>query len=187
MGVAETVKMLVLLLLAASSLVRSQANSECQEVVASDLGDMSGPSTIGLIADSGASGDGSVPPYVQLLQYKTVCLAVGETRDRYRFASVVARYNCSGIVSLISPIECDATGTSTYTAQFDLQCSAGPEWTLSFATGKNVFPPPHASFDTVLRKNCSICIDPDELDTVNVDTITHCAGKFWRRLLCVCI
>lgn len=173
----------VLILLTALSAVTGQ-DPECPEVQASDLGNTTSPTGEGLIAAITLVGDasGSPPPDVQLLNFTIVCLAVGTERNRYRLASVVTEYSCSGAVPVTSPIACDDSGTTVYRVQFDLQCtdgSDGPEWERStvaaIVSGDSVFEPPSASLDSALSKQCSLCVDPDVLG--GTDTTTHCTGN----------
>ena len=113
--------MLLLLLCAVLSLTRGQ--DECPEIQESDLGNTTTPGTSGLIAE--ALGEPSQTPNILVLQANIVCLGAGPTRGRYRYASVVASYTCTGSVSQGS-----CTGEITL-SQFDYECAdvgSGPEW-----------------------------------------------------------
>ncbi len=163
--------------------VMGQVDS-CVVPQASDLGSTSAPSDLpAIITTAATAGDSS--PSVQLFEFNTVCLAVGVERDMYRFASVVAEFSCSGAVPPGSSLDCDSSGTTNYTAQFDLECNTGA-WILNASTifgsnASNVFQPADANLTTALRKDCSFCIDPvrsTAFGGVDITADSHCSGMF---------
>ncbi len=182
-GAGLPLAILLLIVLNGCSQVSGQLG-ECSIVQASDLGDTSAPSAQpAIITNAAIAGDASGRPDVQLFGYRVVCLTVATTRDLYSYASVLAEFSCSGAVSALSQLDCDDTGgTTNYTAQFDVECSLSNTWQLAETTpGDNVFQPPHASFATQQRKDCSVCVDPNESATLggrDIDMETHCAGTF---------
>ena len=156
--------------------VRGQ--NECPEIQESELGSTTTPGTSGLIADAVTLGDSGSAPDILVLDSQTVCLAAGPTRDRYRYASVVVSFNCSGSLG-----PGNALGISTcdgeLTVQFDFECFAGPQWGRALTLGgDNVFNPSDGSLTTSLRTDCSFCVDPAEAGSLGltVDMATHCAG-----------
>ncbi len=160
---------------------------ECPQVQASDLGNTSTPSRLGLISEATLIGDnsGSDSPNVQLLNFTVVCLAVGTTRDRYRFASVVTEYSCSGPVPASSSIPCNDSGTTVYSAQFDLEC-IGSGWSLAQSTLTVNLANTTGSLESSLTRQCSVCVEPTVATAnfgLDVDNATHCAGKNQNQLL----
>ncbi len=163
---------------------QTTGQDECVAVQGSDLGSTSTPSSMpAIITDAAKFGDGSTTLNVQLFNFSLVCLAVGLEANRYRYASVVVEYSCSGTVPAGSPLGCDSGGTTNYTAQFDLECNTGA-WILSATLltsgGANVFQPPHATVNTEQRKDCSFCVDPTRSTALeaNISADTHCSGMY---------
>ena len=162
--------------------VRGQ--NECPAIQESELGNTTTPGTSGLIADAITLGDSGSVPDILVLDSQTVCLAVGPTRDLYRYVSVVVSFNCSGSLA-----PGNALGISTcdgeLTVQFDFECVAGPQWQRAVTLGgDNVFNPADGSLTTSLRTDCSFCVDPTIAGSfgLTVDMATHCAGRLknWR-------
>ena len=180
LGGGAVLKMLLLLLIlfsAAVSLARGQ--NECPEIQESELGSTTTPGTSGLIADAVTLGDSGSAPDILVLDSQTVCLAVGPTRDRYRYASVVVSFNCFGSLA-----PGNALGISScngdLTVQFDFECVAGPQWQRALTLGgDNVFNPADGSLTTSLRTDCSFCVDPTIAGSLGLtaDMATHCAGN----------
>ncbi len=168
-----------------------EATGSCLAVKASELGDVAAPNTTGLIAASAIAGDLATPPNVQLFAFTEVCLAVAEARGMYRYASVVASYSCAGAVTANSPIPCE-TISANYSAQFDFECDSDNNWTLSVtplaivAGAEAAFFPSHGGFDTLLRKDCLLCVDPTASSRFGlaIDNSTHCAGRRCNNVLC---
>ena len=151
---------------------------ECPGIQESELGSTTTPGTSGLIADAITLGDPGSAPDILVLDAQTVCLAAGPTRDRYRYASVVVSFNCSGSLA-----PGNALGISTcdgeLTVQFDFECVSGPQWQRALTLGgDNVFNPADGSLTTSLKTDCSFCVDPAIAGSLGltVDMATHCAG-----------
>ena len=103
------------------------------------------------------------------------------TRDKYRFASVIATYDCGGPAAGACP-----PGPYPRTDQFEFGC-VGSVWQDStiLVDDRNV---PVNSSITTLRRDCSVCISPDDAANVGImpalnplDTETHCAGNIITR------
>ena len=171
-------KMLLVSLFLFSVAVSLARGQECPEIQESELGSTTTPGTSGLIADAVTSGDSGSGPDILVLDSQTVCLAVGPTRDRYRYASVVVSLNCSGSLPPGNPLGI-STCDGELTVQFDFQCVAGPQWGRALTLGgDNVFNPSNGSLTTSLRTDCSFCVDPARAGSqgLTVDMVTHCAG-----------
>ena len=155
---------------------------ECNEIQISDLGSNETASTDGAIAQLISAGQAGTPD-VLVISSRTVCLAAAATRDKYRFASVIATYDCGGPASAVCP-----PGPYPRTDQFEFRCEdPGPIWqeTTLLADDRNV--PVNPSI-TTLRRDCSFCISPDDAATLMisptqnpVDPETHCAGNIIER------
>ena len=161
--------------------VRGQ--NECPAIQESELGSTTTPGTSGLIADAVALGDSGSAPDILVLDSQTVCLAVGPTRDLYRYASVVVSFNCSGSLDPGNALGISTCG-GELTVQFDFECVAGPQWQALTLVDDNVFNPADGSLTTSPRTDCSFCVDPAEAGSfgLTVDMATHCAGRLknWR-------
>ena len=111
-------------------------------------------------------------PTVDVLSFHPVCLAYSQERDRYRFASVVVQYTCTGNPNCPS---------GTAVEQFDSQCSRGT-WSHSVLsdfdntrTEKTT-----ANFSTTTREDCSICAPLATATdfSLTTDPVTHCVGRY---------
>jgi len=135
-----------------------------------ELGDASAPSTTGLIADSyvNQAGDNPPRPNVQLFASNIVCLAAGRMRGRYRSVSVIANFSCSGSA-------CDNNNIAWQIAQFHLECIAGT-WAASVSGSADflITESPVGNLSTMLRRDCTLCIEPQQQPQARVDEATHC-------------
>ena len=167
-----------ILLLAIVSCTPVRGQSECPEIQESELGSTTTPGTSGLIAEAITLGDSGSAPDILVLDSQTVCLAAAATRNRYRYASVVVSFNCSGSLPPGSPLGISSCN-GNLTAQFDFECVAGPRWGSALTLGgDNVFNPADGMIRTALRTDCSFCADPVQGGPLGltVDMPTHCAG-----------
>ena len=161
-----------------SAIVSLRAQAECDMIQASDLGS-STPSTDGIIALLLGSLDAASRPMVSVSNVEVISLAVGTVQNMFRWASVFATYNCSGML-------CPTVPYPT-TEQFEAQCveptPGNPIWTdpnLLFEDRSTPINPNLTSLD--LRKDCSFCLSPDDRGNLGVpaaiaiDAEFHCAG-----------
>jgi hypothetical protein len=132
---------------------------ECEEVQLSDLGSTSAPSTTGLLAGSLMTVSGESMPTVQVLQFNTVCLAQGDVRGRFRGISLVVLYF-------------NMATSSNATAQVEYQCSAGT-WESNGVEINN----PVGTLTTPLRTDCTLCVAPGTVSSLNSSQAEHCASK----------
>ncbi len=136
-------------------------------------------------------GDGAEPPdNLMVYDQRVVCLVTTQTRDQYRYASVVVVFSCSGATASGSLLG-GTCRDGNYTSQFDFECRYSTKtWQESltpligsFGNGSdlNFFIEADANFTTELDTFCSFCIDPGRNiprnDPILIDQITHCAGK----------
>ena len=149
----------------------------CAEIMISDLGSTDTAGTGGAIAEGFSSGETGSPPDVLVMSSRTVCLAADSTRGNYRFASVIATYDCGGFGAAACP-----PGPYPRTDQFEFGC-VGSVWgdSANFVNDRNV--PVNPSI-TTLRRDCSFCISPNDANSIGimplqnpVDNETHCAGN----------
>ena len=165
--------LLVLCLCFLSAFVSVRAQSECDIVQASDLGN-STASRGGAIGVFLGRSDVAGLPTITLENVEIISLAVGTVQNKFRWASVIATYNCSG----------EGCPDDTYprTDQFDLQClndSGGdPMWLVNDRSD-----PTNSSLTTDdLRRDCSVCLNPVNATDfglppgTTVDAAFHCAG-----------
>jgi len=138
----------------------------------------------GLIADSyvNQAGDNPPRPNVQLFESNIVCLAAGRTRGRYRLVSVIANFSCSGTA-------CNNNNIAWQIAQFHLECVAGT-WAASVIGSADflITESPVGNLSTMLRRDCSLCIEPQQLPSPAsdaVDEVTHCLRKCAKSFLLI--
>ena len=149
-------------------LSHGNAQVECDEIQASDLAG----AVAFLLSDIGNSPD------VLVTNSNTVCLAASTNKNKYYFASVIATYDCGGAASVLCP-----PGPYPRTDQFEFGCmnsNSGPFWGYSnFPNDSNI---PVNPSNTMLRKDCWICISPAGAAIFGlpdpVDPETHCGGMF---------
>ena len=177
------VKFLCLLL--ALCLVGGQQTPDpgCPVIDASVLGNTEAPSQEGAIAASFSLGQGLSLPLVQLLAFRSVCLAPAASRDLYRFASVIANFSCEP--GVLCPTN-GGVGGSNFSAQFDFECldvrtdGAGPRWVASLFGGSYTSPP-DGTFSTLPRTDCAFCVNPSPSVAgvlgLSPDVETHCQGR----------
>ena len=134
---------------------------DCSPLVGSDLGDFDSLNQTGLISMALLS-----QPAVQLLDYNIVCIAQGTMKDTWRMVSGVASYMLAGGMD---------------TVQFHFQCeSDGSAWntTIINSTDFVLTSPPNATFDTMNRTDCALCVSPEQLPGGGADNDQHCVCKF---------
>ena len=154
-------------------LSHARAQDECDEILISDLGSTDTAGTDGAIAQRFGGGQVAVPD-VLVMSSRTVCLVPATTRDKYRFASVITTYSCSGPAAGACP-----PGPYPRTDQFEFGC-VGSVWQDSTFLVDDLNDPVNPSI-TTLRRDCSFCVSPDDAANIGimnpVDTETHCAGN----------
>lgn len=148
---------LLLVLLVSSSSVSGQ--TDCSQIVITELGDTAAPSGNGLLADA-LRATGAVNVLVQILRINIVCEAQGSVRDLYRSTSVVVEY----------------TDGATTTVQVECQCLGGM-WGLASPVTMN----PVADLTTPKRRDCILCADPF-LSTGPIFLDSHCLGRLVNNL-----
>ena len=136
------------------TVLSSALGQDCPIVQASDLGS----TDTDALSNGGILGRTYSDP-IAIQEMNIVCLSQGETRDTYRFASVVVH-----IVILI-----DIVGESL--PHLDLECSSGV-W-ISSSRSVSVS---SATLTTRLRTDCISCID-SRFDPLS-STEEHCIGMF---------
>lgn len=137
---------------------------DCSPLVGEDLGDFDSLNQTGLISAALPS-----QPEVQLLNYSIVCVAQGTVRDTWRMVSGVATYLLAGGMNA--------------TVQFHFQCEDdGSAWntTIINSTDFVLSFSPNATFDTPIRTDCALCINPEQLPEADNDQ--HCVCKFITKL-----
>ena len=162
-------KMQLSVTIAVISLLIASCNSQsCQRIAANDIGSTNSPSTSGLIAERRAIDIGTLP-IVQLFRYNVVCEATAGTRDGFRYVSLVADYSDNGI---------------NRSAQFDFSCDVANVWGIrvSGSTDNTITIPPDASFDTLVRRDCFLCLSSQRSGTSH-ENINHCEGIIYCTLL----
>ena len=132
---------------------------DCAMLQGSDLGDITIPTTAGLLALALSGGDQL--PSVQLQEFNIVCLAQGTVRDRYRSLSLIASYTRS------------TTPRTTETTQLHLQCVAGAWSTSNFGDiDAAASTPTGGTLTTTLRNDCLLCVDQSLNGQATMDE--HC-------------
>ena len=161
--------------------IQAQASSigDCAELQSGDLGNITAPSPIGLLADTlrianedidgSGSGNGSGSDdtindlHVQILESNVVCLSQGSVKNTYSTVSVVIRYTAGGIES---------------TSQVEYECSrtdSGPVWGVSNPVVVN--DSLIATLTTPMRTDCSRCINGIAAGpSSNITEVEHCSG-----------
>ena len=157
-----------------SAVVSLRAQTECDMIEAIDIGS-STPSTDGFIALLLGGADAAARPTVSVSNVEVISLAVGTVQNMFRWASVFATYECSGML-------CPA-GTYPRTDQFEVECvestPGNPIWTDSNLLSEERSTPMNPNLTSAnLRRDCSICLSPEDEPTVGVSTdpVFHCAG-----------
>ena len=157
--------------------IRAQASSigDCAELQSGDLGNVTAPSPVGLLADTlrisneaiGGSGSGDTiinDLHVQILESNVVCLSQGSVKNTYSTVSVVIRYTADGIES---------------TSQVEYECSrtdSGPVWGVGNPVVVNDSLVA-ATLTTPMRSDCSRCINPIAAGpSSNITGVKHCSG-----------
>ncbi len=148
---------------------------ECPLLQPEELGRLDAPSREGLIPPTYTRGDLLDEPLIQILDYHIVCMSTGNSRDTYRYLSVIVNYTCAlG--------DCE---NNRVVAQFDMSCivtDGRPGWEM------RAFNRPHprlrmvpadGNFSTVPRSDCQACLSHEiavdrNLD-IDIDNSTHCA------------
>ena len=119
-----------------------------------------------------ATGDNPEPPTLDILRFRPVCLAYSQERDRYRFVSVVVKYNCTDNANCPS---------GTAVEQFDSQCNGGT-WRHSVLgdVDNTHTENPTADISTTTREDCALCLSPATAAGLGLatDNVTHCVGMF---------
>ena len=145
-------------------LVTARGQDDCAMLQESQLGDTTGLSGTGLLADALSLQTGDATLTYQLLEFNTVCLAQGSVRDTYRSTSLIVRFRDSG-------------GTES-TMQLHLQCVDGAWNTAADGiSGSNAATAAGGTLTTALRINCFLCLDPSLASAGVVSTEEHCIGK----------
>ena len=146
-------------------------DQECPVIQTQELGSTSAGSTTGLISQSytAQAGDNPPRPIVQLFESNIVCLAAGRTQGRYRLVSLIANFSCSGSA-------CNNNNAAWQIAQFHFDCRMTGAWTASVAGSTDflITESPVGNLSTMLRRDCSICVEPQQIPSVDVDETTHC-------------
>ena len=162
-----------------SVIVSLRAQSECDMIQASDLGS-STPSTVGFVAVHLGGADAASRPMVSVSNIEVISLAVGTVQNMFRWASVFATYDCSGMLC--------PSGTYPRTEQFEVECvlpsgQSDPIWTDSNLLQEQRNTPVNPSLTSAdLRRDCSFCVSPADRDnlgvpaTIAIDAEFHCAG-----------
>ena len=104
---------------------------------------------------------------IRLIEYTFVCIAQGAEQDTWRFVSLVANYT-------------NTNGTNSI-SQFQFECVES-NWTATVngSTEYTRTDPPDASLNTSLRRDCALCIDPQQAPLAN--NSHHCLGEFYSLL-----
>ena len=162
-----------------SAVVGLRAQAECDMIQASDIGSTT-PSQDGFIAVLLGGVDAAGRPMVSVSNIEVISLAVGSERNMFRWASVFATYDCSG---MLCPDD-----DYPRTEQFEVECvllagQSDPIWTdSSFLLEQRNAPVNPSLTSADLRRDCSFCVSPADKDNLGVpDGITiddefHCAG-----------
>ena len=136
--------------------------TDCPLLQDSQLGNTSALATEGLLAAAlrAQSGDDNVS--LQILEANTVCLGQGTVRDAYHSVSVVVRYR--------------EVNDTEQLVQVEYQCTNG-EW--GFGNESSVSTIPEGNVTTALRRDCSLCIEPDLSPDggMQASADEHCVGK----------
>ena len=157
-----------LALLASSSRVRAQFD-DCSALQESELGNTTALSTSGLLADALAFQSGEANLALQVLEYNTVCLGQGTSRDSYRSTALVVRYLQAGESEVIS--------------QLHLQCIAGTWSTNNFGSSQNALTDADGTLSTSLRTDCFLCLEPDSAPPGQQFSMEHhCLGEKYSYL-----
>lgn len=141
-------------------LVVDGQTTNCPLISISDLGNITTPSSDGLLAFTLGTELGVSPPSIQILQLNKVCVAQGTVKDTFRSVSMVVRYlRESDNMEVIVQVQYNCIGG---TWGF-----VNPEVTMS----------PTATLTTATRTDCVLCIDPALVAAIVVDPDTHCSGN----------
>ena len=133
---------------------------DCSPLEGTDLGDPDSFNQTGLIWAALPSPQ----PALQVLDYNIVCIAQGTERGTWRMVSGVATYMLEG-------------GMNS-TVQFHFQCeSDGSAWntTVINSTVLTFSPNFTATFDTLRRSDCALCVSPEQWP--DADNDQHCVCK----------
>ena len=128
-----------------------------------------------LIADAFLTADNPTPATIRIVNISYVCQMSGMFRDTYRGISLLAKYECGGSGS------CPVEGV-VEKSQFDFSCLNGVWIAQVVGSADFLFTrTPNSTFDTPLRTDCSLCISPRQLESLESplvsDDLTHCVGK----------
>ena len=164
-GAAPEMINMKLLLAISWLLVTARGQDDCAMLQESQLGDTTGLSGTGLLADALSFQTGDATLTYQLLEFNTVCLAQGSVSDTYRSTSLIVRFRDSG-------------GTES-TMQLHYQCVDGAWNTAAngIQSSSNAATAAGGTLTTALRTNCFLCLDPSLAPADVVSTEEHCIGK----------
>ena len=116
--------------------------------------------------------DSPTTPAVTVLEFRPLCLAHSQQRNRYRFFSVLVRYTCEG-----TNANCPS---GTALEQIESQCKNG-EWSnnVQGSVENTRRTDPTATLSTTTREDCRFCVSTDLAGTLSLttDDVTHCAGE----------
>ncbi len=181
--------MSILLFMITFSSLSSGQTLGCQRITIDDLGNTTAPSQqgnikyhaartsctkliiyflTGLISGAISSGDGALAN-VQVFAMNIVCEVVASQRGYFSVVSVVANYTI------------DTAPDNVLVGQFEFMCSSAV-WSGNVLTTQSASTPGDATFNTPLRRDCSLCIEPTSLLLSSTggtyDNITHCVCKY---------
>lgn len=148
---------------------------DCDPVGVSDLGNPGELSTEGLIARSFGSGDGGiVPQLVRIIDFKIVCEVAGLTKGTIRGISVIATYDCMGLI-------CSPSSVARFTSQFNFYCRL---WGLTLVIeglGRN--DNPTGTTETPLDITCGLCATYSRYIRTDYTNDSNCFRKFMTLMI----
>ena len=128
-----------------------------------------------IIGESLATGESTSTPTITLAgDFKLVCMAFSEQKDRLRAFSALVQYSCSG--------NSNCPG-GTAIEQFEAECTMDQVWShrVRNTAGLSRTESPKANASTTPREDCSFCATPDVNVAVGLprppDEVTHCVCK----------
>ena len=125
-----------------------------------------------VITDSLLNGDNVPPPTITISDFKIVCLAFSQQKDRYRSFSVLVEYTCDGFADCLP---------GTVVEQFEGQCNDMTWGDGGLGLDDIRTPNPTADFSTTVREDCAFCFTPEKAPTIGItspipDDDHHCVG-----------
>ena len=147
---------------------RASCQLDCAEPTESDFANV-----ISLVIPD---SENPTTPEINLIRFRTVCLAYSQERGRFRGVSALVEYTCTGNAA------CPADAV---VEQFEADCVDGSWSHLVRGSIENTRTQmPDASFTTTeLRENCAFCYSPGLANAAGVpagntpDEENHCVGE----------